>query len=107
MDFQTPDQVFDWAHRLSDRVHKVAEYKEATAMLANHFRCGQCDNWMKSSQCPREVNIKGRNQGPSCKSMPCDKFVESRSAVQQRESLTLKIETLKQDLSTPPQGPAR
>ena len=37
-------------------------------------RCGDCSHWMKSSECPREHNVKGMSRGPSCDGMACDKF---------------------------------
>lgn len=36
--------------------------------------CGHCDLWMKSSLCPRERNVNGRNKGPSISEIACDKF---------------------------------
>ena len=37
-------------------------------------KCGDCYYWMKSSECPRERNVKGRNRGPSISGSPCEKF---------------------------------
>lgn len=36
--------------------------------------CGHCENWMKSSLCPAEINIKGRRTGPSCSGIICKKY---------------------------------
>lgn len=40
-------------------------------------RCGNCDHWMKSSQCPRERNVNGYSRGPSCDELPCTKFARA------------------------------
>lgn len=44
-------------------------------------KCGNCDHWMKSSQCPQERNVNGRRSGPSMNGFACAKFTESRSAL--------------------------
>jgi hypothetical protein len=31
---------------------------------------------MKSSKCPKEVNVNGRSQGPSCEGFACPSFIE-------------------------------
>jgi hypothetical protein len=38
-------------------------------------RCSNCYNWMKSSMCPREVNVNGRRRGPSMNDFTCSSFV--------------------------------
>jgi hypothetical protein len=37
-------------------------------------RCGECTHWMKSKECPREVNVNGWNRGPNVNGTPCDSF---------------------------------
>ena len=44
------------------------------ALTANLPRCGDCDKWMKSRECPRERNVKGMSRGPSCHDFTCDQF---------------------------------
>lgn len=44
----------------------------------DHGTCGDCHKWMTKS-CPREHNINGRKNWPSCDDMVCDVFVHSPS----------------------------
>lgn len=66
---------------LIDAMTKVSRLADLRANL-NHAkrrmmpRCGNCSHWMKSSQCPKEVNVKGRSQGPSCEGIACKSYVE-------------------------------
>ncbi|MFA7628603.1 MAG: hypothetical protein WCY37_04350 [Candidatus Dojkabacteria bacterium] len=36
--------------------------------------CGDCYHFMKSSECPKEVNVGGFNRGPSINSRACEKL---------------------------------
>lgn len=58
------DKELYWA--LSDAL--IAKY-------APKHRCGDCNNWMKSRECPKEKKVKGLSRGPSSGDCPCDKFV--------------------------------
>lgn len=66
---------------LIDAMTKVSRLADLRANL-NHAkrrmmpRCGNCSHWMKSNQCPKEVNVKGRSQGPSCEGIACKSYVE-------------------------------
>jgi hypothetical protein len=52
----------------------------ATARQSDAKRCGNCFFWMKSSLCPQERNVNGRNHGPSMNSPACGKFqIEQRA----------------------------
>ena len=47
------------------------------AMIAKYapkHRCGDCNKWMKSSECPREHNVRGISRGPSWGEPTCDQF---------------------------------
>ena len=35
------------------------------AIASRSSWCGDCSHWMKSSECPREHNVKGMSRGPS------------------------------------------
>ncbi|POA52102.1 MULTISPECIES: hypothetical protein [unclassified Pseudomonas] len=37
-------------------------------------RCGNCDHWMKSRECPAEKNVNGMSRGPSCEGIACSQF---------------------------------
>lgn len=100
----SPDgrEIWDWAHRLSAEAHRAQRIREVQEKLRRvGRRCGDCDNWMKSSQCPREVNVRGMNRGPSCEAPICGKFVETSYAVKQREQLASELQSL---TATPAKG---
>ena len=46
----------------------------AYARKAETKRCGACDYWMKSRDCPREHNVNGYSRGPSMDAHPCQKW---------------------------------
>lgn len=77
----------------------LAEHRRA--VLRDGKRCGDCNNWMKSRQCPREKNVKGYSRGPSCDAAICASFewsplrrqyCEEKSADRQRQASELGIE---------------
>lgn len=37
-------------------------------------RCGNCFKWMKSSLCPKEVNIRGQHTGPNLDGIACELY---------------------------------
>jgi hypothetical protein len=49
-------------------------------------RCGACEHWMKSRECPREYNKNGWQKGPSCGDLACSKFERTASdlSIQQK-----------------------
>jgi hypothetical protein len=57
-------------------------------------RCGDCDYWMKSRDCPREHNVNGYTRGPSCEGIPCPKFKECRLTTARRAELKEKLAAL-------------
>jgi hypothetical protein len=58
--------IMDAMNKASARLQDVAEYKVRCVNLRNEQgKCGTCFWWMKSSFCPREKNVNGRNKGPS------------------------------------------
>lgn len=76
-----PNDVWGWAGGFSDAVHRRAKLSELRSQIATVV-CGDCDKWMKSSQCPRERhdNRIGRYVGPSSHGAICDKFIEAASS---------------------------
>ena len=60
------------------RATRFAELRKERQQLAAHQtnpKCGDCYNWMKSSMCPREHNVRGQTTGPSCNGARCESFV--------------------------------
>lgn len=81
-------EIWDWAAAFSaytQRRHKIAELTRDIAGIGT--RCGDCDKWMKSRQCPKEYNVNGRNRGPSCNDHKCSQFIEATSASTRRTDL--------------------
>jgi hypothetical protein len=68
-------EIWAWAADLSAWRQRQDRMRELTRQIAK-VRCGDCQHWMKSRICPREHNVNGRNKGPSCEGVICDKFVE-------------------------------
>lgn len=69
-------EVWDWADRLSERVHLADERRRLAVQIHNaQTQCGNCTMWMTNA-CPRERhdNNKGHKVGPSSQSIKCDKF---------------------------------
>lgn len=56
--------------------------------------CGDCSKWMKSSQCPAERNVNGRNVGPSMNAPRCAAFNESSEATTSRAEMKARIAEL-------------
>jgi len=70
-------QDFD---RLIDAVSKISALgrlrdKVAEALATDSRVCGNCNHWMKHSECPRETrNNHGRRVGPSMGAPACAQF---------------------------------
>lgn len=89
-------EVFDWASRLSDRIHRADEIKRVAQQIRNaETQCGGCAYWMTSS-CPREThsNKSGRSTGPSSQAFKCSKFEMTRSTTASLEAARARLETL-------------
>ena len=73
--------VFDAFMALSAELHAEDRRRKELAHLRENAmrKCGSCDKWMKSRECPREHNVNGRNRGPSWNGSPCGQFVSSSS----------------------------
>lgn len=59
-----------------DRIAQLGAIRRAKAEAdqTDRPRCGSCQHWMKSRECPRERNVNGYSRGPSCDALPCSKF---------------------------------
>lgn len=71
--------IFDAFLEADRRMGEIAAKQRELARLTKiaRKRCGNCDKWMKSRECPREHNVKGMSRGPSCEDMICGQFVSS------------------------------
>lgn len=90
-------EIWDWAAKLSEHTHRVHAIRTLSADISGiGNRCGDCDKWMKSRECPRERNVNGWNHGPSCNDyvFSCRSFVEARSATARRARLQDELATL-------------
>lgn len=90
-------ELWDWAARFSEHVHrqeKIRQLKSRLAVIGT--RCGDCDLWMKSSQCPREHNVNGRSQGPSMNDCICGQFRKDADAEKRRSDLANNLDALTQ-----------
>lgn len=88
-------EIWDWASKFSSHVHRQDEIRKLKVSIASiGKRCGDCDKWMKSRQCPMERNVNGRSQGPSSEGRICRQFVECVFATRRRAELTDKLNTL-------------
>jgi hypothetical protein len=88
-------EIWDWAAKLSahtQRVHKLRQLQADIASIGK--RCGDCDKWMKSRECPAEKNVNGFSRGPSCNGFICKAFVECRYATARREELRAELASL-------------
>lgn len=66
------DKAVEICQSLSDYADiktKIDEY-----VMTDRKVCGNCFYWMKSSLCPCERNVNGRQIGPSMSGVACNKF---------------------------------
>ena len=62
-----------------NHMSRVARFRAdlTTARETDRRRCGNCEKWMKSRECPQERNVNGYSRGPSAdspKAAGCDLF---------------------------------
>jgi hypothetical protein len=82
----SPDggEIWDWASRFSEHIHRQARIRELAADIARSG-CGDCKNWMKSRECPKEHNVNGYSRGPSRNAPICSLFVEEPRTAELRQ----------------------
>jgi hypothetical protein len=77
-------------------------YADAVKELNNHifdlksFKCGYCTFWM-TSKCLKEVNVDGRQRGPSCNDFGCGSFIRSQIYEKLINELTNELKVLKEN----------
>lgn len=73
MSVENEAKAVNWA-RENDKELYWALSDALVAKYAPKHKCGDCNKWMRSRECPREHNVKGMSRGPSCADSPCDQF---------------------------------
>lgn len=95
MDAKEVDDIFAGFMRLSERTERLHKIRELRAKIGRQgTECGDCDKWMKSSQCPKEHNVNGYSRGPSYSTPICKEFVEGKSTTEFREKLQKELALL-------------
>lgn len=97
----SPDgsELWKWAGDVGGFIQREARREELTADIRKCGTvCGDCDKWMKSSQCPMERPGEGKRAGysvgPSMGHPICGHFVENASATQRRDQLKAELAKL-------------
>lgn len=70
----TEEKIFRAFYILSILAEANDLRRDANELLSKI--CGNCVNWMKLKQCPREkpADLSGFQKGPSCNELACGKF---------------------------------
>lgn len=76
------DRVIDGLNKIS----AIAQLRDKVweANNAKRDRCGGCEHWMKSIDCPRERNVGGMSRGPSCDAAVCSSFSITKREIENR-----------------------
>lgn len=85
------DKLIDAMCQASNLVHLKNERSRIQARARP--RCGNCDHWMKSRECPAEKNVKGMGRGPSCEGIACTQFKPCPSAQRMFEKMLAENES--------------
>lgn len=91
------DLIAGGISRIFERELIITEIAEIQVDIINiPNKCGNCDHWMKSSKCPREVrDISGRLKAVnSCNGLSCHLFIESAFSCNHKETLKNRIKEL-------------
>lgn len=74
---------------------KLAHLKRERSRIQTRAspRCGNCDHWMKSRECPAERNVNGMSNGPSCEGIACTQFKECPSTQRMFEKMLAENES--------------
>jgi len=87
--------IFDAVEKLSEHFQRIDQIKKLSASISDLApRCGLCYFWMMSRECPREKNINGYSQGPSCDGFPCEKFSEKKYVTELRDARKAELAAL-------------
>lgn len=92
-------EIWDWAIKFSDHVQRLDKLRQLRAEAAKPKRCGECYWWMKSRDCPKEVNVNGRSRGPSMNGFICSKFRETNDSIERRDKALSEMSQLASQVS--------
>lgn len=89
-------EIWDWAARLSERVHLLDRIRDVSADVRAPRRCGGCRAWMTKS-CPREThsNVSGRSAGPAMNAPACGRYDEQSRVTELRDGRSAELTALK------------
>lgn len=92
-------ELWDWAGKVGGFIQREARIQELRAEIRKCGTvCGDCEKWMKSSECPMERPGEGRRAGysvgPSMSGMICGVFVETASTTKRRAELQSELRLL-------------
>lgn len=84
---QVPNAQSIWhqAGRVIEQIDKDEKIKELSDQLLSIGKgCGDCDKWMKSYLCPKEINVNGFTRGPTKDAPICNLYEENHIAKTRR-----------------------
>jgi hypothetical protein len=87
-------EVWDWAGKFSEHVHRQDKIRKLSAEIRKPNSCGDCHFWMKSRECPREHNVNGQTRGPSCDGFTCQKFQATATSISLRADKVAELSRL-------------
>lgn len=88
-------EIFDWALNVGNAVAKQQKINELKKAVYSPSNCGECNKWMCSGLCPREVLQKnGRYIGPSMNASICDQFQQKSYDSDRRKKLKEELDKL-------------
>lgn len=82
--------VMSIAGAFSSAVQKCEKARDiAKALSQCSPRCGNCCNWMKRPQCPREHGLGSQKGGPSMNGLSCSHYIETEWVRNRKQNLQM------------------
>jgi hypothetical protein len=91
-------EIWDWAAKASDHIHRQAKIRELRSRIGDLGRaCGSCSKWMLPS-CPLEKpdNRAGRSRGPHMNYPKCEQFTMSWPSQKVKDELLAELNVLEE-----------
>jgi hypothetical protein len=103
-------ELWDWAGKMSEHMQRLARINELRGAIRKcGAECGDCEKWMKSSECPRERPGTGKRAGysvgPSMSDRICEAYDEKPHTTQRRAEYTRELASLLPNKADMPPGP--